>query len=156
MQPVWLFPRFPFPLLGGEREPIGRVTGTVGNLGTVDLQKPENTGLFVRSCFGNRRELGNFWGFGSHGSQTGNRSGNGMLPFFGMPPSLQVHIDTRRPFTLVEACPEPGCRDPEGRPQPNFSLPSGSCPKCKGARERHNAFESMEELQHYLANLPAW
>jgi hypothetical protein len=59
---------------------------------------------------------------------------------------LLVNIDTEKPFTLFEACPEPRCHDARGAPF--------ACPRCSGKRGREQAFDTVEDLREYLRTLP--
>ena len=64
------------------------------------------------------------------------------------------NIDTRRSFTLYEACPEARCRDSQNGPI--SSPPALECPRCAGARGRQRAFDSLDELRSYVATPPSW
>jgi hypothetical protein len=67
-----------------------------------------------------------------------------------------LQIDTRKSFTLFEACPEPRCRDPHSVPPPQFPR-SGPCPKCNDLHGRTTTFTSLEGLRAYVNDpSPPW
>jgi hypothetical protein len=52
---------------------------------------------------------------------------------------LLINIDTGRPFSIFEACPDPRCHEPTGS---HFVGPG-----CQGRRGRQQAFDTVEEVR---------